>query len=52
MISPEIYTKEGNGISVNNVKLESGNRDNNPDGKFELYQNVPNPLNATTIDRI
>jgi len=49
MISPEIYTKEGNGISVNNVKLESGNRDNNPDSKFELYQNVPNPFNATTI---
>jgi Dockerin type I domain len=49
MISPELYIKEGNGISVNNVKLESSNRGNHPEGKFELYQNVPNPFNATTI---
>ncbi|MBK7806016.1 MAG: T9SS type A sorting domain-containing protein [Saprospiraceae bacterium] len=49
MMSPEIYTKEGNGIAINNIKLETGNRDHNPTDKFELYQNVPNPFNATTI---
>ncbi len=48
-MSPEIYTKEGNGIAINNIKLETGNRDHNPTDKFELYQNVPNPFNATTI---
>jgi len=49
VLSPEIYTKEGNGIAINNIKLETGNRDHNPTDKFELYQNVPNPFNATTI---
>jgi len=49
MMNPEMYTKEGNGIAVNNIKLETGNRDHNPADKFELYQNVPNPFNANTI---
>jgi hypothetical protein len=49
LMNPEIYTKEGSNVVVNNIKLESGLRDKKEFEKFELYQNVPNPFNAATI---
>lgn len=48
-IQPEVYTKDGQEISSHQLRLEVTNR-NLPNGeKFELYQNIPNPFNATTI---
>lgn len=49
LIQPELYLKEANGLAVQNIKLESEARELNPKDKFELYQNVPNPFNASTI---
>ena len=42
----EIYTEQGGIITSKNVNLRtSGTKDN---GEFRLYQNVPNPFEATT----
>ena len=48
-LQPELYTKDGSNISISNVKLEAGKRDKSISDKFELYQNIPNPFNATTV---
>ena len=48
-MNPEIYFKEENGIAVSSIRLETENRINTSTDKFELYQNVPNPFNASTV---
>ncbi len=48
-LQPEIYSKEGQDISVYQLKLETTNRTMADVEKFELYQNIPNPFNATTV---
>lgn len=48
-MSPELYLSEGNGIQTSKIVLQSlGSSSVQPD-QFELFQNVPNPFNATTI---
>ena len=46
---PEIYTNEGNQVVTNSVKIESRNAGLEHSDKFELFQNVPNPFNTSTI---
>ncbi|MBK9733497.1 MAG: T9SS type A sorting domain-containing protein [Saprospiraceae bacterium] len=48
-LTPELYTNDGSGIQIHNVKLESGNLNPTLSDKFELFQNVPNPFNTTTM---
>ena len=48
-LSPEIYTNEGNQVLTQGVKIESRNVDATQTDKFELFQNVPNPFNTSTI---
>ncbi|MGB4958835.1 MAG: T9SS type A sorting domain-containing protein, partial [Saprospiraceae bacterium] len=48
-LQPEIYTYERDHISVSNLRIESEWRDKPGSEKFEVFQNIPNPFNATTI---
>ncbi len=48
-LAPEIYTNEGSQVATNSVKIESRHVDFSQSDKFELFQNVPNPFNTSTI---
>jgi hypothetical protein len=48
-LNPELYVKEGNEISVIPFNLMTTNRDKEINKSFEVYQNIPNPFNASTV---
>ncbi|MBC7884227.1 MAG: T9SS type A sorting domain-containing protein, partial [Saprospiraceae bacterium] len=43
------YTQESGNLSSNGIRLDSGRSTLNNSDKFELYQNVPNPFNNSTV---
>lgn len=48
-LSPEVYTNENNQVVTNGLSLESRDKELANTDKFELFQNVPNPFNTSTI---
>ncbi len=46
-VTPEIYSLEGD-IRVQNVRVKSDTKSISNSGKFEVYQNIPNPFNTLT----
>ncbi|MBC7886120.1 MAG: hypothetical protein H7X99_11640, partial [Saprospiraceae bacterium] len=48
-LKPELYTQESGNLSSNSIRLDSGSSTLPNSDKFELYQNVPNPFNNSTV---
>ena len=48
-LNPEVYTKEGNDVNVSVLTLQPSTKNAAQSDQFELFQNVPNPFNASTI---
>ncbi|MBL0025695.1 MAG: T9SS type A sorting domain-containing protein [Saprospiraceae bacterium] len=48
-LSPEAYTQDGNVITTSGLTLQAVNKSAGQSDQFELFQNVPNPFNASTV---
>ncbi len=48
-LTPEMYISDGSNIQTLKVTLQSSNSATSNAEQFELFQNVPNPFNATSI---
>ncbi|HQV96842.1 MAG TPA: T9SS type A sorting domain-containing protein, partial [Saprospiraceae bacterium] len=48
-LAPELYLTEGADIQTASVQLSTISREKPDSDIFEVYQNVPNPFNASTV---
>lgn len=48
-IRPEVYTELGTSFEVHNLKLETRGQTTNGADTFEVFQNIPNPFNSSTM---
>ena len=48
-LSPEIYTLESDEVLSHSLRIQTDVKGKSAADKFEVYQNLPNPFNTTTV---